>query len=185
MGVGAEASCSSQSTLGLLELVLGVGLKADQAVRAVNSMMLLRSDKESFATLDLSLIDLRTGSGELFKLGAPPTFLKRKGKASTISLGYPPVGILDCLELSSLKYQFEPGDLIVMVTDGLLDSRFHVAERDVWLCKALEKINNDSPQVIADSLMAQAKANTNLVKDDMAVLVARVYEREVPGLILH
>ena len=85
MGVGAEASCSSQSTLGLLELVLGVGLKADQAVRAVNSMMLLRSDKESFATLDLSLIDLRTGSGELFKLGAPPTFLKRKGKASTIS----------------------------------------------------------------------------------------------------
>ena len=75
--------------------------------------------------------------------------------------------------MSSLKYQFEPGDLIVMVTDGLLDSRFHVAERDVWLCKALEKINNDSPQVIADSLMAQAKANTNLVKDDMAVLVAR------------
>lgn len=185
MGVGAEASFTSQSTLGLLELVLGVGLKADQAVRAVNSMMLLRSDKESFATLDLSLIDLRTGSSELFKLGAPPTFVKHKGKASTISLGYPPVGILDALELSSLKYQFEPGDLIVMVTDGLLDSRFHVAERDVWLCEALEKINNDSPQMIADSLLAQAKANTNLVKDDMAILVARVYERDVPALKLH
>ena len=179
MGVGPEASFTSQSTLGLLELVLGVGLKADQAVRAVNSMLLLRSDKESFATLDLSIVDLRSGVSELFKLGAPPTFLKRNGKAITISSGSPPVGILDSLEVSSIKYQFEPGDLVVMVTDGLLDSRFHVAERDVWLCQALENVNNNSPQVIAETLLAQALLNTSLVKDDMAVLVARIYERDV------
>jgi hypothetical protein len=46
------------------------------------------------------------------------------------------------------------------------------------LCEALENINNDCPQVVADTLLAQALMNTSLVKDDMAVLVARIDEHE-------
>ncbi|MGI6650009.1 MAG: SpoIIE family protein phosphatase [Bacillota bacterium] len=177
MGVGPVANETSRSTLSLLETVLGAGLPTDQAVCAVNSLLLLRSKEESFATLDLAIINLQSGDGEFFKLGATPTFLVRQGKVTVISANSPPIGILDTLEVNSLKHRLEPGDLVVMVTDGLLDSRFHVAERDSWLGEVLEKINSLNPREIANTLLEQALANCSRVRDDMAVLVARIDER--------
>ena len=181
MGMGPIAAENSRFALNLMEKILRAGLPTEQAVRALNSLLLLRSSEETFATLDLVIINLQNGESEFFKMGAPPAFVKRKGKVTQISSTSPPVGILDEVEIVGQKEKLEIGDLIVLVTDGVLDSRFHVAEREAWLGQTLQQIESVDPQPVADQLLDRALANSSRVKDDMAVLVARIMEFKSAG----
>ena len=67
------------------------------------------------------------------------------------------------------------GDVIVMMTDGVIDSRGGAVRSEDWLLDVIKKRKNNNPKHIADSILEKAKDNyKGGIGDDMTVLVAVV-----------
>ncbi|HAP31850.1 MAG TPA: hypothetical protein DCQ14_02155 [Firmicutes bacterium] len=45
----------------------------------INTLLCIRYPSEKFATLDLAMLDSLFGELEIYKMGAPPSFLKNGG----------------------------------------------------------------------------------------------------------
>lgn len=179
MGAGSRASRISRQTLVLLKHLLEARIDLKHTVQNLNTLLRLRSVEEDFATLDLALVSLLDGDTALVKLGAPPSILMRDKKARLISGGSPPVGILDQIDMAETRVKLVPGDILVMVSDGVLDSHFHAAERDTWLLNLVQEMEYTDPQETADYLLLTALAKGKRKPDDMAVMVVRV--EKCPG----
>ena len=65
------------AVIDLLEQFLGSGFDKETAIRLIHSSMLLQTEGQSSATVDLCMADLYTGDCEFLKIGASTTFLKR------------------------------------------------------------------------------------------------------------
>ena len=72
----------------------------------------------------------------------------------------------------------EDGDIVVMCSDGILDSNMEFANRDLWLKYLLEDIQTDIPERIADIILREAIDNcVGKPKDDMSVIVFKVMKK--------
>ncbi len=67
MGNGSMAQQESRSAVQLVEQLLLAGFRKDAVVRTVNTILQLRSQVESFVTLDLLVVDAETGEAEFLK----------------------------------------------------------------------------------------------------------------------
>lgn len=173
MGSGKEARLASLSTVKLMEHLLGIGFRREIVISTINTLLRLGYPSERFATLDLAFLDLQSGEIELYKLGAPPSFLK-KGKMirvlGTVSL---PMGILEDISPEKECFKIPEGGILVMITDGLLDTR--PGNEENWLINAIQEIPHDHPQIIADRLIEEACYRwPRGVQDDLTVLVGRL-----------
>ena len=178
MGSGSRASEESSAAIELLEDFMESGFEKDIAIKMINSVLVLKSNEDSFSTLDMTIIDLYSGITEFIKIGAASAFLKRKGDIEIIGSSSLPVGILNNVDIDISKRKLKSGDIIIMVTDGVLDSNREVIEKEQWLKGILENIEGSQPQYIADYILNIAKENTNNeIQDDMTVLVARIWEK--------
>ncbi|MCL2840516.1 MAG: stage II sporulation protein E [Defluviitaleaceae bacterium] len=172
MGSGERARRESAATVGLLEDFIESGFDKELAVRMINSVLILKSNEESFSTLDICSVDLYTGQAEFIKIGAAETFLLRDGRVSVIRSSSLPIGMLNDVDLEITERELKHGDIIVMVTDGITD-----AEED-WLKPALSTCRYANPQDLADHILAEATRRYGKIpKDDMTVLTARVWEK--------
>ena len=154
------------------------GFDQDTAIKLINSILVLKSDDDSFATIDLSAIDLYDGKIEFVKIGAAPTFIKRQNKVEVVKTVSLPAGILSDIDTELVSKNADNGDFIIMVTDGIIDS-FKLEEGgEQNLIKFIEDIDSINPQGIADLILAEAcsKCKDKPV-DDMTVLVAKVWKR--------
>ncbi|WP_054695091.1 stage II sporulation protein E [Syntrophomonas palmitatica] len=170
MGIGEKAAQQSQAAVRLLENLLNCGFDRDLALQTINSVLLLRSCEESFATIDMLVIDLYSGELDVVKVGAAPSFLKRGRNVAAISASSPPVGILEEVEAACEKRYLCPRDMLVMVSDGVLEiSRQAGADR--WLPDFLSSVDENDPQRLAELLMNKAMS---LCKgkpaDDMSII---------------
>ncbi|MCL2364271.1 MAG: stage II sporulation protein E [Defluviitaleaceae bacterium] len=173
MGSGERARRESEATVGLLEDFIDSGFDKELAVRMINSVLVLKSAEESFATLDICSIDLYTGEAEFIKIGAASTFLLRNGKVRVIRSSSLPIGMLNDVDLETSTHHLHHDDIIVMVTDGIIPD----IERENQLAEALQRCRYRNPQDIADFILTESEADPDAPRDDKTVLVARVWER--------
>lgn len=179
MGSGQKAATQSRATISLLEQFMESGFDKDTAVKLINSILVLKSDDDSFATIDLSVIDLYDGKVEFVKVGAVSTYIKRGDKVETVRTVSLPAGILGNIETELVRRQVESGDFIIMITDGIIDS-FKNEEEDgeKALLRYLQEIESTNPQEIADTLLGRAYENSGgKPADDMMVLAAKVWSK--------
>ncbi|MDD2553492.1 MAG: stage II sporulation protein E [Desulfotomaculaceae bacterium] len=177
MGSGPRAALESGTTLSLLRYLLESGFGQDLAIKTINSILVLRSPGESFATVDMAVMNLGNGQADFVKIGAVSTFFVRGGQVELIKASSLPVGIVDDIEVSTVSRVLEPGDLLVMVTDGVLDSYKGEGDREEWLAGILSDVTDMQPQEVADLFLKLAQTGaggTGRAPDDMTVLVARV-----------
>jgi stage II sporulation protein E len=67
-------------------------------------------------------------------------------------------------------------DIVLMVTDGVLDSTGNVVGNEDWIVEMIENTEVVTPKNIADKILEQAKRNCgDVIKDDMTVLAAKIY----------
>lgn len=183
MGVGENASRESQAAVHLLENLLAGGFSRDMALQTINSVLLLRSRKESFATLDLVMIDLFTGQGDFIKTGSAPTFIKRKGLVQVIISQSWPMGILDEVEIFSDQRNLLPGDIIVMVSDGVVEAAEQQGD-SYWIEGVLRVMDAEDPQMLAESILHRALGLCHgKPLDDMSVICLQM-ERNL-GVATH
>ena len=84
MGSGPRAAMESGTTISLLRHLLDSGFGQDLAVKTVNSILILRSPGESFATVDLAVINLYTAQADFVKFGAVPGFIIHGGQGGQV-----------------------------------------------------------------------------------------------------
>lgn len=181
MGSGRQAAGESAATVRFLERLLTAGFAVGVAVKTVNSLLLLRLPEESFTTVDMAVVDTCAGEVEFLKVGAAPSFIKRVGEVATVQTASLPVGILQQVEIEPVKWLLAPGDIIVQVSDGVIDMPGRRADREPWLVNFLRRLPDGDPKEMAAKILHQARelAGPHL-RDDMTVLVARVTAK--PGL---
>lgn len=179
MGNGVRARMESSAALSMLEQLLQSGIDERLAVKSVNSILLLRSPEEMFATVDLALIDLYTAHATMLKIGSTPSFIKRGREIIPIAANNLPIGILQDIEIDLLQVQLQPGDTLIMMTDGILDAPGHAINKELWMKRVLQELEEEEPQDIAEALLDTAlRQHPGGVKDDMTVVVTRITRRQ-------
>ena len=167
MGTGSRAALDGAMGAGLLSKLINAGFGFDSALKVVNCALLVKSNDESLATLDIANIDLFTGKTELLKAGAPAGFLLKADGVTKCELSSMPAGILRGIEFARRTAVLRPEEKIVLVSDGVCEPD------EIWLPEALLSLGDRDAQTCADHLLAEAlAARGNRKQDDMSVIVA-------------
>ncbi len=175
MGAGVKAAAESRATITLLEKLLETGFNKQTAVKTVNSILVLGSPDETFTTIDLAVIDLMKGVVDFVKIGSTPSFIKRGDQVSMVRANTLPVGIINSIEVEAIQQPLGCNDLLIMVSDGLLNSVRDDQASESWVLEALQNAITTDPQNIADLLLNKAVLNSGgVVDDDITVIVARL-----------
>src|SRR5262249_39715489 len=82
-------------------------------------------DGESFTTLAYALIDARRERLIFSAAGHPPALLFRAATGRCVALGEggPALGVLPEARYEQVEERFEPGDVLLLYTDGVLEAR--------------------------------------------------------------
>ncbi|HCR40718.1 MAG TPA: stage II sporulation protein E, partial [Lachnospiraceae bacterium] len=177
MGTGKEAGDESETVMSLLEQMIEAGFKAEMAIKLINSSLVLKSEKQTFSTIDMSILNLFTGMCEFIKIGAASTFIKRENWVETISSTTLPIGMFGSVDYDTVAKKLYEGDIVIMVTDGVLDS-IPEEDKEGYMEKMLMEIKSSNPQEIANRILDSTLQNSNYVpRDDMTIIAAGIWAK--------
>lgn len=178
MGSGPEAMKSSKIAIKMLERLLTAGFDKDVSLKLINSTLVANTKEDMYATLDIEILDLFNGNMEFIKNSACPTYVKRNGEVQLLKSIALPTGILNNVDLVVYDYDLQDGDILVMCSDGIIDSNKEYLNKQVWLKYLLEDIESTDAQKIADIIIGEAIDNDfGVQKDDMTVMVAKIKKK--------
>lgn len=175
MGSGEEASKDSEAVMELAEKLLGAGYDEEAVARLINAILIQKGNKRP-VTLDLATVDLYTGTCCFTKLGAVTTFLRRGGTVELIDGEALPAGVLTEARPMTEVRMLEHGDMIVMVTDGVLDA-LELGNREELLTHLVAEITSDNPKEVARQILEFACEMGGRRLDDMTVLAAGIWKK--------
>jgi stage II sporulation protein E len=177
MGTGKDAGEESETVMSLLEQMIEAGFKTETAIRLINSNLVLKSDRQTFSTIDLSIINLFTGMCEFIKIGAASAFIRRDNWVETISSTTLPVGMFGNVDYDTVTKKLYEGDIVIMVTDGILDS-IPTDDKETFMEQLLMEIKSSNPQEIANQILDNALKQSNYVPgDDMTVIAVGLWPK--------
>ncbi len=169
MGTGTRAAVDSAFTCEALYKLLKSGLDVKTSVSAVNCATVMKSTDESLATVDLLIADPVTSTVQIYKCGAAPSFILKDGKTSVIEVESTPIGILDKTDMARSEFSVSPGDIILIVSDGI------TSENWGWIAAELKTYQAETPTALAKHIL-QCSCDRRLGKraDDMTVIAIMV-----------
>ena len=173
MGTGHGAALESGAIVSLLSSFLDAGFDKKIAVKLVNSIMVMKSARDVFATIDMCIIDLYTGQIEFIKNGAEPSYIKHPSYTETVRAASLPIGIVPIGDIEAFARTLENGSIVVMTSDGVTSP-----PDNPWIKEMVEHIDIEmSPgelaQLILDEAMRRGKDN-NTQNDDMTVVCVKL-----------
>ncbi|KOF56205.1 MULTISPECIES: stage II sporulation protein E [Clostridium] len=177
MGYGPQAQRESKAVVDLIEKFTMAGLNQNTAINAVNSIMTLKfNEDEKFSTVDLCKVDLYSGNADFLKVGGVNSFIKRKNKVQVINSKTLPIGVLDKADIQITSKNVQNGDVIVMISDGVMDCKKEDTGEAKWIVDFLSKCDGSKPKELADVIINKALEFCNgKAEDDMTVIVNKVY----------
>lgn len=177
MGSGPEARKSSQIAVKMLERLLSSGFDRDTSIELINTTI-LNTNEDIFATLDIAIVDLYAGNIEFIKTGACPTYIKNSKKVQIIKSLDLPAGILKQISSTIYDRDIDNNDIMLMCSDGILDSNVEYKNKELWIKYLLEDIETDNTQKIADLVLNESIDNNfGTVKDDMSIIVCKFIKK--------
>lgn len=177
MGSGENAYLKSEQIVELLEKLLSAGFCRELAIELLNSFISFLADGSISSTLDLTMIDLYTGTADFIKLGASTTFIRRKNRVECIRSTSLPVGVLEQIEFDTCARRLYHGDMVIMISDGVMDGVIF-ENKETYLADLIATIDTNNVQLMAEAIMEDIETmqHGNL-RDDSTVLVTGVWER--------
>ena len=165
MGTGSRARVDSTMACSVLSKLLKSGVSLSAALETVNTVLMVKSADESFATLDICRIDLNSGECAVYKAGASTTYIKSEDRLIRAALSSPPAGTGGKLSVPAQKFSVRSGDVIVMMTDG-------AAPDEQWLSRELSKPSE--PDVLSERIAKAARGSEHGRDDDISVVAVVV-----------
>lgn len=166
MGTGGRAAVDGNMAASVMTRLLRAGLSADSCLQIVNSALMVKSEDESLSTVDVTSVDLYTGKTTFKKAGAPVTFVKKNGRVTVREMPSLPAGILNGIKFSTDTVNLTTGDMIVMVSDGVITGD------DKWLEKLIRTWNEGSTQDLAKAVVDEAVKHRKADREDDVTAVA-------------
>ncbi|MDR1101405.1 MAG: SpoIIE family protein phosphatase [Clostridiales bacterium] len=169
MGTGDTASRYSGAAVELMEMFLHAGLSKNSAFGLVNSVLML-GDDETFATIDVAIIDLITGQAEFIKMGANTGYIAQQNggrtEVKTLLSSSLPAGILRVVDAESSTCHVDAGDYVIMMSDGV------ESPQNAWVKGFLYGTfaERTDPQSLAEAIVKNAPDT----RDDMLVVVCEI-----------
>ena len=178
MGSGPNARKSSQIAIKMLGRLLSNGFDKETSIELINNTISANIKDETFATLDIMVLDLYAGNIEYIKNGACPTFIKNNKNVNIIKNLALPAGILNNIDLIVYDRDIDNNDIIVMCSDGILESNSEYKNKEVWLKNLLEQMETTNAQKIADIILKESIDNNyGKPKDDMTIIVTKILKK--------
>lgn len=175
MGSGTPAYDESETVIEMIEQLVEAGFTESMALRFVNSTLVFSHDEENFSTADICVIDLNNGMCECIKCGAAATYIKKKNGVDIIRSDTMPIGILPEASPDSSMHRLANGDMVIMLSDGVIDSMSGNDPEGV-IRDIIENSSTNNPQEMAEMILNEAKKGVSKKPvDDMSVLVAGLW----------
>ncbi len=151
MGSGEDASLTSDICVMFLERMLAAGGRVELSLRMLDNYICAKNSgtrDECSATVDLMELDLMDGQAVFAKNGASPTYVVRDGTVYKLRSRTMPLGILKGMDPRLLRFRMHPGDVVVMVSDGVT-------------------LGNDDCPWLIDLLSSPLPANMDTLRSDI------------------
>ena len=172
MGSGEYAQKISESTISLLESFYRAKMPPDLILSTVNKLLTF-SKEESFACVDVAIVDLTDGKTDIVKIGSPLAFIISGNTVKVLESASLPLGILDNLRPDTSSYTLAENDVLLFVSDGVTDAFGGAAD----LYETLRSIPTHNPQQLADTLVQSAlRAYNDKAKDDITAVAVRIFK---------
>ncbi|NLD19549.1 MAG: SpoIIE family protein phosphatase [Clostridiales bacterium] len=174
MGKGKKAATESLMVTRTILAFLRLGVSVDMTLKMINTIMLMKDGEDSFATVDLILVNKHSGRTKFYKIGAAPTLLRRKNNVEEVKLSAVPLGIVNGLKVNYVEATLRKGDWIIMMSDGISDG----GDRRGFLEEIKDtavNIRSESPQTMCDLILNRAADSyIGRERDDLTVLAAKI-----------
>ena len=172
MGSGEYARRISESTICLLESFYRAKMPPETVLSTINKLLAF-SKEETFACVDIAVVDLFDGLADIVKIGSPVGFILSGNTIKVLESGSLPLGILDCLHPNTASYHLEENDTLLFISDGI--SQAFGSTTDLY--EALKGVPTGNPQQLVDCLLQTAMdAYGGVAKDDMTALAVRLFK---------
>ncbi|MCP4292752.1 MAG: SpoIIE family protein phosphatase [bacterium] len=155
-----------------------------EVVGLVNDLIVASTDAHMFATFFYGLLDTQAGTFTSTNAGHnPPLLLRADGTLEELKTGGLLLGMLSQQEYKQETVQMNPGDVIVLYTDGITEAVGPAADEDdidaMFGEEALEEVVRRSSQMpatgIKESILTAVSQHTEGVaqSDDITLVVIR------------
>ncbi len=177
MGSGAEAAEESRLVQNILRKLLANDFGIDLTMQLLNILLLINSCRESFAAVDLAVLNLADGKVKFLKAAAAPSYIKRVREIKQIEVASLPAGIVgsDMGESGCLELQLAENDYLIMISDGIEEMKnlkYTPSDREGWLTKYLRHMETISPEQMARNILTEAmKLCAGKPSDDLSAAV--------------
>jgi serine phosphatase RsbU (regulator of sigma subunit) len=145
-----------------------------QAVLTAADEMMARDAPDQFVTVAAALVDPATGTLTICNAGhVPVVIVHADGSTEAIGAGQGvPLGVVKGLERTTVTGHLEPGALLVLVTDGVVESRTH--DLDQGIARLRERAAACRERPLDELVDALAGLADKSLRDDVTVVAARL-----------
>jgi stage II sporulation protein E len=170
MGSGEKAKTESSAAISLIENFYQAGFDDSVIFDTINRLLILKGNEDIFSTADICIIDLRSGGADFTKIGAECSYVFSRNSIDVITPGSLPIGIVEEAAPVSTRRDLSPGDMIIMLSDGIADN---IKNADEWFAD----IPKEEPQETADAILKKALGGGRPA-DDMTAMACLITESE-------
>lgn len=167
MGSGREAAFTSRLAAIFIEKLMHCATPKNVTLEMLNAFLMSKND-ETFTTVDLLEIDLLSGEAHFIKAGAAASYVLRGERLHRIESRTPPAGILRSMCAEQTTFRLLPGDLVILLSDGVEEG-----EEQGALISLFSERNFENAASLCDRIFALARERGG-GKDDLSVSVVRV-----------
>ena len=122
-GKGVSAALLMSNLQAGLHILADESINLATAATRLNNLITRNTEPERFVTFFFGILDDNDGSFEYINAGHnPPLMILRDDRIEELKTGGILLGVLENIEYSCGKVRFNPGDLLVMYTDGVSES---------------------------------------------------------------
>jgi len=172
MGSGEYAKQISENTISLLESFYRAKLPSELTLSTVNRLLSF-SKEETFACVDIAIVDLECGKADVIKIGAPTGFILSENALRILEGDSLPLGILERIHPNTSSHPIEAEDTLIFLSDGITEA----FSSSVELVDAVQSLPRGNPQDFADRLLRLAMERYGgIAKDDMTVVAVRIFQ---------
>ena len=171
MGSGEYARRVSETAITLLESFYRAKMPPACILSTVNKLLTFNKE-ETFACVDIAVVDLNNGQADIVKIGSPIGFIISGSAVKVLEGSALPLGILDCIRPDAASYDLQENDVLLFLSDGITDAFSSTAD----LYELLKRVPVRNPQQLVDGVMERAlQEYGGVAKDDMTAVAVRLF----------